>query len=96
MPEAIVVDQTNFANGSGESVSYDTSTQSTAFAAGTRNVRVKTTTDAWVEVGDNPTATTASFHVTSGSTEYFSARASQKVAILKVASAGTAYVRAVK
>ena len=96
MPNAaMIVDQSNRATGVGEVVAYDATTQSAALPTGTKNVRVVLTTAGYVEIGSNPTALTTSFYVPAGVVEYFTASAGDKVAILKVASAGNAYIRGV-
>lgn len=96
MTTGLIVDSTNRPTGAGEVVSYDSSTaNSTAFPAGTKNVRVVTTTHCYVEVGTSPTATSASFMLPAYVVEYFTVVAGEKIAILKVADAGTAYVRPV-
>lgn len=93
MSVGMIVDQTNRSTGASEAVSYDASTaNSTAFPAGTRNVRVVTTTHSYVAIGTSPTATSASFFLPAYVVEYFTCVPGEKVAILKVADAGTAYV----
>lgn len=93
MTASLIVDQTNRATGSGEVVSYDATTaNTTAFPAGTRNVRVVLTTHGYVAIGTTPVATSASFFLPAYVVEYFTCVAGEKVAVLKVADAGTAYV----
>ena len=99
MPNAaLIVDQSNEAAGAGEVVAYTgTSAQSAALPTGTKNVRVVLSTAGFVEIGTDPTAvTTTSFYMPAGAIEYFSAKAGQKIAIVRETSSGSAYVRGVK
>ncbi len=52
-------------------VSYSTSTQSAAFNARTRFVRLHTDAICSIEFGTNPTATTSTRRMAAGQTEYF-------------------------
>lgn len=54
-----------------QKVSYTTSAQSSAFNASARMIRVYAPADVYVEFGSNPTATTSSMLIASGTTEYF-------------------------
>jgi hypothetical protein len=74
-----------------QSVAYTaTSAQSTALDLGTRIVRLCSTTDAYVEIGTNPTATTSSMYLPALSVEYFAIPdGTYKVAAKQVSSAGS-------
>jgi hypothetical protein len=63
-----------------QAFTYSTTTQSSAFAAGTRLIRVHTDSICSVLVGRNPTATTSSPRMAAGTTEYFSVEAGLKIA----------------
>jgi len=75
--------------GTVQNVSYDTSTQSSAFGANTTMVRLVATTDAHVAFGSNPTATTSSLRLVAFTPEYFLVDPSTKIAAIKNATAGT-------
>ena len=78
--------------GASQAVSFDGSVQSTAFSANTRIIRVVATTDCFIAVGANPTATTTSTYIPFGSVEYFKVAGAVKVAAIKLTSAGTLYI----
>jgi hypothetical protein len=99
MPNAAtIVDQSNEAAGAGEVVAFtSTSGQSAALPTGTKNVRVVLSTAGFIEIGTDPTAVvTTSFYLPAGVIEYFSAKAGQKVAVIRQTSDGSAYIRGVK
>ncbi len=54
-----------------QTVSYTTTTQSSAFNAATRVVRIHTDSICSIAFGSNPTATTAKMRMVAGQTEYF-------------------------
>lgn len=62
--------------------SSGTSAQSTAMAASTRIVRVATDTTVRIEIGDNPTATSASMRLLADTVEYYGILPTQKVAVI--------------
>ena len=78
--------------GASQAVSFDASVQSTAFSANTRIIRIVATTDCFIAVGANPTATTSSTFIPFGSVEYFKVAGAVKVAALKSTTAGILYV----
>ncbi len=61
-------------------VTFTTTTQSAAFNAKTKFVRVHTDAICSVEFGENPTATTSSARMVAGSTEFFGVVPGHKVA----------------
>ena len=65
-----------------QTVTYTTSTQSTAFNARTKYVRIHTDAICSILFGTNPTATTSKMRMVAGQTEYFAVPvgASYKVA----------------
>jgi len=77
-----------------QSVSYDSSTPSTnAVTAGTRLVQIITTTAAYVATGAAPTATSANLLVPALTPTVIPVADGDKVAALKLASAGVMVVR---
>ena len=54
-----------------------------------RRVRILVTTDAYVKIGNSPTATTNDTYVTAGIPEYWTITPGQKVSAVQVASGGT-------
>lgn len=92
MPKGMY-DQTYRIDGTTQVVSYDSSTATTnAVGAQTYAVRVAVTTDCHVAFGAAPTATTSNPFMPAGSVEYFRVTPGQKLAFIKNASAGSAYV----
>ena len=63
-----------------------TSAASSAFGSETREVRIVTTVDAYVEFGSSPTASSSSLIVPAFTVEYFSVTPATKVAMLRVGS----------
>lgn len=63
-----------------QKVAFTTTTQSAAFNAATRYVRVISDTNCHLAFGANPTATTSSMRVVADVPEYFGVVAGQKVA----------------
>ena len=79
--------------GASQKVDYDGSVQSTAFPGNTNLVRLVSTTDCFVELGENPTAAAnTSMFLPAYSPEYIVANPAWKVAAIKLTSAGTLYV----
>lgn len=66
--------------GTTQKVTFTTSTQSTAFAYNTRFVRVMADADCHIAYGSNPTATTSSLKMASGTVEYFGVAPGDKIA----------------
>lgn len=60
-----------------------------AVGAQTYKVRVLVTTDAYIKIGNSPTATTNDTYMTAGLPEYFTITPGQKVSAVQVASGGT-------
>lgn len=71
-----------------QSVSYDSSTQSSTLGATTKVVRLVSTTDCYVAFGSNPTATSSDLLLVAGVVEFFRVDPGSKIAALKVATAG--------
>lgn len=86
------------ATGNGETLAVGSSSApGTAAPDNTRAFRVSVTVDTWVEIGTAPTAAAnTSFHQPAGTVEYYRAGPNDKVAVLQVSSAGSAYVRPVR
>ena len=63
-----------------------TSAASSAFGSETREVRIVTTVDAYVEFGSSPTESSSSLIVTAFTVEYFRVAPASKVAVLRVGS----------
>lgn len=63
---------------------------SAAFGANTHEIRVCCTSNAWVKVGDNPTATvgSGSFYMPAGLVEYFHVSPGQKVSAIQDSAGG--------
>lgn len=63
-----------------QKITFTTTTQSNAFHASTRLIRVHSNGICSVEVGNNPTATTSSKRMALGATEYFAVPGGFKIA----------------
>jgi hypothetical protein len=63
-----------------------TSAASSAFGSETREVRIVTTVDSYVEFGSSPTASSSSLIVPAFTVEYFRVAPASKVAVLRVGS----------
>ena len=63
-------------------VTYSGSTQSTAFAAGTRFIRVHTDSDCHIQVGSDPVASVGNAKLIAGQTEYFGVNPGDKLAVI--------------
>ena len=68
-------------NCTGQTVSYTTSTQSSAFATNTTFIRVVADASAYLDFGSNPTATTGDgVYLPADTVEYFRVNSGDKVA----------------
>jgi hypothetical protein len=65
------------------------STQSAAFTAYTKTVRLIANTDCYVAFGSNPTASTSSLFLPAGSIEYFRVQPGSQIAVIQSTLAGT-------
>jgi hypothetical protein len=65
-----------------QSVTFTTSTQSAAFSAATRFVRIVADANCHVAFGANPTASTSSMRLTADASEFFGVVPGQKVAAI--------------
>lgn len=65
---------------------------SNAFGANTRVVRITATTDCFVAISANPTATTSSVYLPAGVVEYVRVNPSDKISAIRRAADGTLYV----
>ena len=65
------------------------STQSTAFAAGSHYARLVSTVNCYVAFGTNPTATSSSLYMVANVPEFFGITPAQKVAVLRVSGDGS-------
>ena len=85
---------TTFKTGTTHTVSVaDSSAASAATNANTREIRIVTTVDAYVEISAAPTASSSSFILPAFTVEYFRVAGADKVAVLRVGSVtGTARV----
>lgn len=81
--------------GAGQVVSYDASTATTnAFGGNTTAVRVYATTDCFIEIGVAPVAVVnTSTFLPAGQVEYFAAKPGERVAAVKLTTAGSLYAR---
>lgn len=73
-------------------VTSGTSQQLTAWALATTIVRVICSADCFIAVGANPTASSASIFLPSGTVEYFGVIGGQKLAVIQSTASGTLYV----
>lgn len=79
--------------GTNQAVAFTTSSsQSSAFGAATRIVRLVATVDCHVAFGSNPTATTSSPLLPAGSVEYVAVTPGHKVAVRGATASGTLHV----
>jgi hypothetical protein len=65
------------------------SVQSAAFGELTTCVRVVSTSDCFIAIGQNPTATTSSMLLPAGAPEYLAVDAGMKVAVIQQSAAGS-------
>jgi hypothetical protein len=80
--------------GTHQSAAYTTTagTITNAVGAQTYKVRIVCTTDAFVKVGDAPTATTSDPHFPANSVEYVTITPGQKVSAIRSAADGSVHV----
>lgn len=64
------------------------SAQSSAFGAKTQKIMVVATADAYITIGTNPTATSASFYLPAKVPLWFGVQPGEKLAALQVSSGG--------
>lgn len=85
--------ETTFKQGITQTVSY-TGTAGTisAVSGTTTKVRIYSTTDSFVKIGDNPTADTSDMPVSAGIPEYFDIEPGQKVSFVRSSIDGDGYV----
>lgn len=70
-----------------------TSSQSTAVGSGTTIIRVFATQSTYIEIGSNPTATTASsLYLPYGIVEYFGVAPGHKIAAIQDTTGGILYI----
>ena len=75
------------------SVAGSSAATSNAFNAETREVRVVTTVDSYVDIGSSPTAASTSLIIPAYTVEYFRVPSGSKIAFLRVGSTtGTARI----
>lgn len=65
-----------------QKVSFTTTTQSSAFNAATRFIRVHPTSICSIAIGSNPTATTSTMRLAADAVEYFGVTAGDKIAFV--------------
>jgi hypothetical protein len=77
-----------------QSVAYTgtAGTIATVVASQTYKVRVLVTTDAYIKIGNTPTATTSDVYLPGLSAEYFTITPGQKVSAIQVSANGTLHV----
>lgn len=78
-------------SGTSDVVAYTTtSVQSAAFGAQTHEIRVVCTSNAWINIGQNPTATAGdnSVYMPAGVVEYYHVTPGQKVAVIQDTAGG--------
>lgn len=77
--------------GTVQSASYTgtAGTITNAVANGTYRVRVSVTSDAFILIGTNPTATAAAVPMFAGNTEYFTIYPGEKVSAIQSSAGGT-------
>lgn len=65
-----------------QTVTFTTTTQSSAFNAATRFIRVHTDSICSIAIGSNPTATISTMRLAADATEYFGVAAGDKIAFV--------------
>lgn len=65
-----------------QTVTFTTTTQSSAFNAATRFIRVHTDSICSIAIGSNPTATTSTMRMPADTIEYFGVTAGDKIAFV--------------
>jgi hypothetical protein len=80
--------------GTTQSIAYSGTAGTIAKPVGSQTyaVRVVCTTDAFVRIDDNPTATTSDALLPAGAPEYFTITPGMKVSAVQLASSGVMYV----
>ncbi len=80
--------------GTHQSVSYTgtAGTISNAITTGVRKIRVWVSSDAYIKIDSNPTATSSDVPISSGSAEYFTVTPGQKVSAIQQSASGTLHV----
>jgi len=80
--------------GKSQNVAYTgtAGTITNAMPPNTVAVRIWTTTDAYVQIGSSPTATTADMPMVAGVPETFAAGNGDKVSAIQISAGGTLYV----
>lgn len=73
-------------------VTSGSSQQSSAFASLTSIIRVYCTQDCYLAFGTDPTASSSSLFLPSGTIEYFGVYGGTKVAVLQVSASGNLYI----
>ena len=68
------------------------SAQSATFSDSTTIIRIFTTTDCYIKVATNPTATTSDMFIAGGIIEYFGIEKGHKIAVIQDASGGTLHI----
>lgn len=83
-----------YPTGTSQKVAFDSSTQSSAFAANTTLIRVIATQDCHLKFGTSPTALTdgTCVFLKAGLPEYFGVIGLQKVAAIKDSAAGSLFI----
>ncbi len=69
-----------------------TSAQSTAFSSSTTLIRLFSTEDCYIAMGDSPTANSSGMFLPGGIVEYVGVKTGQKLAAIRDANSGTLYV----
>lgn len=90
--EGLKMTATRYRLGTHQSVAYTGTAGTISNAVSSNVIRVVSTTDAYVKVGVNPTATTSDPLLIAGSVEYFLASPGDKVSFLRLALDGTGHV----
>jgi hypothetical protein len=88
---ARTLDSTLRFSGTSDVVAYTSSSvQSAAFGANTHEIRVVCTSNAWINIGDDPTASAAdgSIYMPAGLVEYFHVTPGQQVAVIQDSAGG--------
>jgi hypothetical protein len=77
-------------SGVSDLVAFTTNTQSAAVPSNIHVIRVTCDAAAWINIGDNPTATVGdnSIYMAAGVVDYFVVTPGQKVAVIQAAAGG--------
>lgn len=79
--------------GASQKVSY-TASSAQSQAINTTVIRLVSTTDCFVAIGENPTATTSDMFIPSGNVEFFAIQLNHKVSAIRSAADGDLYITA--